>query len=145
MQTTTDTTVDRNKAISKRWHEAWGTNAIDDEYEAWFAPDFTAEILGLGVVDRDEYIARDRAFRAAFSDSCISIEEIVGESDTVMVRMTWEARHTGEIFGIAPTGRRFMISGFAADRFRDGRIVGHVRLFDRASLLGQLGEAPGGS
>jgi predicted ester cyclase len=145
MQTTTPTTVERNKATSKRWHEAWGTDAIDDAYETCLAPDFTAEIFGQGVVGRDEYIARERAFVAAFSDSRITIEEMVGEGDTVMVRMTWEARHTGEVLGIAPTGRPFRISGFAADRHRDGKVVEHVRLFDRPSLLRQLGAAPGGS
>jgi hypothetical protein len=30
-----------NKAVSRRWHEAWGTHAITSAYAECLAPDFT--------------------------------------------------------------------------------------------------------
>jgi predicted ester cyclase len=56
--------------------------------------------------------------------------------------MTWRAVHTGTFQGIQPTGRRFEIMGFAVDRFRQGRVVEHVPLFDQFSLFQQLGLIP---
>jgi steroid delta-isomerase-like uncharacterized protein len=130
--------LERNKHTSRRWHESWGTDAIEAAYAECLAPEFTAQFFGQGVVDRDSYIRQDRNFAKAFSDTSIKVEDIVAEGDTVMVRMTWRGTHSGEMLGIPATGKRFEVSGFALDRFRDGRVVEHIPLFDQPSLLRQL-------
>ena len=121
-----------------RWHEAWGTAQITAAYEDCLAPDFRALFFGQGWIDRATYIERDQSFMRAFSDIRLSIEEIVGEGDLVFCRMLWRARHSGPLMGIEPTGRSFEIMGFAQDRFRSGRVIEHVPLFDQASLFQQL-------
>jgi steroid delta-isomerase-like uncharacterized protein len=134
--------TEQNKAVSRRWHEAWGTSEIASAYDECLAPDFTAEFFGQGKVDRATYIERDQEFARGFTDLSITVEELVAEDDRVMVRMTWRGRHTGEVVGIPPTGRRFEVAGFAVDRFRGGRVVEHVPLFDQLALLQQLGVVP---
>jgi steroid delta-isomerase-like uncharacterized protein len=130
---------EQNKAVSKRWHEAWGTSEIGSAYRECLAPDFTAEFFGQGKVDRATYIERDQEFARGFSDLKITVEELVAEDDRVMVRMTWRGRHTGKVLGIPPTGKRFEVAGFAVDRFREGQVVEHVPLFDQLALFQQLG------
>jgi predicted ester cyclase len=128
----------RNKETSRRWHEAWGTNGLEAAYEACLAPDFRALFFGQGWVDRDRYIERDRAFLAAFADVEVAVEDLAEEHDLVFCRMRWRGRHTGDIPGAKASGRRFEIMGFAQDRFRDGRVVEHIPLFDQAKLYEQL-------
>jgi steroid delta-isomerase-like uncharacterized protein len=140
--------LEHNKAVSRRWHEAWGTSTITAAYNECLAPDFTADFFGQGKVDRATYIERDQEFARAFSDIRITVEELVAEDDRVMVRMTWRGRHTGQALGIPPTGKRFEVAGFAVDRFRAGRVVEHLPLFDQLALLQQLGvvaDRPGAS
>src|SRR5688500_4913951 len=122
---------ERNKTIARRWHEAWGTSAITAAYAECLASDFKALFFGQGWVDRDTYILRDQAFAAAFSDTRISVEQLVAEGEIVMSRMTWRGRHTGAFQGIPATGKQFEIMGFAVDRLRDGRVIEHVPLFDQ--------------
>jgi predicted ester cyclase len=131
--------IEDQKAVSKRWHEAWGTTDIDEAYADCLAPDFKALFFGQGWIDKESYIERDREFSTAFSDVKITVEEQISEGDLVFCRMSWKGRHTGDIPGAAATGRSFEIMGFCQDRFRDGRVVEHIPLFDQASLLEQLG------
>jgi predicted ester cyclase len=84
---------------------------------------------------------RDTEFARAFSDIRIIVEEMVAEGDAVISRMAWTATHTGQFQWLAPTGKRFTITGFGLDRFRDGKVVEHIPLFDQLSMLQQLGVA----
>ena len=46
--------IDDNKAVSKRWHEAWGTNQIAGAYADCLAPSFRARFFGQGWIDREQ-------------------------------------------------------------------------------------------
>jgi predicted ester cyclase len=135
--------IERNKAVARRWHEAWGTDAITAAYAECLASDFKALFFEQGWLDRDTYILHDQAFAAAFSDTRISVEESVAEGEIVMSRMTWCGRHTGAFQGIPVTGKQFEIMDFAVDRFRSWCVIEHVPLFDQFSLLQQLDVLPG--
>ena len=63
------------------------------------------------------------AFRRAFPDARHVLEDLVAEGDRVTVRLTASGTHTGELFGLQPTGRLVSQSGIVIYRLRDGRIV----------------------
>jgi predicted ester cyclase len=63
-----------------------------------------------------------RQFYGAFSGTRHSIDDIVAEGDRVAVRISVEARHTGEIFGIPPSGQIIRNESIVIYRFEDGRI-----------------------
>ena len=48
-----------------------------------------------------EYV---RAYRSAFSDLHIQIEDQIAEGDKVVTRWTGTGTHDGDLAGIAPTG-----------------------------------------
>jgi predicted ester cyclase len=130
--------IERNKDVSTRWHEAWGTPAIESAYREYLAADFVADLFGQGRVNRDEFIRRDRLFASAFSDSRVVVMDIVGEGNVVMTRMHWTAIHSGRLEDLEPTGRRVDIYGFGLDRFRNGQVIEHIPLFDQWKLMQQL-------
>jgi predicted ester cyclase len=132
-------TINDNKATSKRWHEAWGTPDLPAAYRTCLHPKFEAEFFGQGRVDRDAYMRGDTAFLAAFSGTKMVVEEMVAEGDTVVCRMTWRGRHTGDAPGLPATGKPFEIMGFGLDRYEDGLVIEHIALFDQAALRAQLG------
>jgi predicted ester cyclase len=45
-------------------------------------------------------------FRSAMPDLKVVVEDMIAEGDKVVVRYTLEGTHEGELFGVAPTGRR---------------------------------------
>lgn len=79
------------------------------------------------------------ALREGMPDLHYTIDDLVVGDDAVAVRTTLTGTHTGDLFGISPTGRAVRVSQMTFERFRDGRIVAHHRLTDDLSLLRQLG------
>jgi predicted ester cyclase len=79
---------------------------------------------------------------SAFSNIEMRIQHLVAEGDWVAA--TWEARgtHTGELMGIAPTGREVTVLGTELHRVADGKIVETRGMFDALGMLQQLGAVP---
>jgi predicted ester cyclase len=83
-----------------------------------------------------------RFLDAAFSDQRFQIHQTVEEADTVVVHLTHSGRHTGEIMGLAPTGREFSYDHIHILRFKDGKVVEHWGVHDHLSFMQQLGAVP---
>jgi len=73
-----------------------------------------------------------------FSDSRITIEDMIAEADSVAVRWTWSATHTGEFMGIPPTGRQITVAGISIHRFSDGKFVESWVNYDSLGMMQQL-------
>ncbi len=82
------------------------------------------------------------AIRAGFPDHDAVIHEMIAEGDLVATRKSFTGTHTGEFFGIPPTGKRATFDVIDFVRVRDGKIVEHWNIVDQLGLLQQLGLAP---
>jgi predicted ester cyclase len=78
-------------------------------------------------------------YLAAFPDAVLSVEEQVSEGERVASRWTARGTHTGEIAGIAGTGRQATVAGMTIFRIEGGRAVEGWTSWDRLGLLVQLG------
>jgi predicted ester cyclase len=83
-----------------------------------------------------EYIER---FAPDFHNEIVST---VSEGDRVFARLSYTGTHRGEVFGIAPTGRRFEYAGAALFTFSDRLIRDVWVLGDVFGLLAQLTPEP---
>ena len=83
-----------------------------------------------------------QALRRGLPDLHYDIDEMVVGEDAVAVRATLTGTHDGDLFGMAPTGKRLEVKQMTFERFLDGRIVAHHRLTDELSMLRQLGVLP---
>ena len=81
------------------------------------------------------------ALGTAFSEARVALDDVVGGSDRVVVRYAYEGRHTGDLFGIPATGRRFRLTGIAILRLAGGKVAEYWREEDMLGLMGQLGVA----
>lgn len=81
-------------------------------------------------------------YRAAFPDLSLSIDDQIAEGDRVVTR--WKARgtQTGDLWGIAATGKEVTVTGTTIDRIKDGRIVESWTNWDALGLMQQLGVVP---
>jgi predicted ester cyclase len=78
---------------------------------------------------------------AAFTETHSVIDDMIVETDTGVLRWTWEAIHSGTSasLGIPATGKRVHVVGCSVYRFRDGKIVEQWEYADWLGLLQQLG------
>jgi len=78
-------------------------------------------------------------YHAAFPDFHYDIEHEVAEGNMVVVRGTYTGTHSGEFFGIAPTGGHFTITGMHLWRIANNQIVEHWCNNDDLGAMRQLG------
>jgi hypothetical protein len=80
-----------------------------------------------------------RVFRRAFPDFHMTVEDIVAENDLVVCRFRQTGTHEGELFEIAPTGKRVDFGEMAICQFAGGQIVSTWFQTDMLALMTQLG------
>ena len=141
------TSTEANKRIARRYPEEVATERnvdLIDELE-------TEEFVEHGPFGQESHGPKEdkekmQAFLDAFSDFEATVEDIVGEGDTVAMRVTLRGTHDGEFMGIEPTGRSFEIQNMVFTRLRDGKVVERWVQPDTFALMQQLGvvELPSG-
>lgn len=75
----------------------------------------------------------------AFPDVHISIEELVGEGDNVVLRWTFTGSHRGPYQNIPATEKQVSYTGIDWYTIADGQIMAAVREQDNLDVLQQLG------
>ena len=135
-------TIEQNKAIARRFFEAFEANDQAD-YKELLAPDFVAHQAGApGPLNREEFLQVASTFHAAFSEQKYLVEDQIAEGDKVAQRTTWRATHSGEFQGLSPTGKQLEISGITIERIKDGQIVERWVNIDQMGMGQQLGLIP---
>jgi predicted ester cyclase len=82
------------------------------------------------------------ALLVAFPDSRWTADVIVAAGDKAAVRWTGRGAQTGELQGIAPTGKEVVFTGINVYRVACGQIVEGWSEPDALGLLRQLGVIP---
>ena len=135
--------VEANKAVARRYLEAFDTGdpAILDEV---LAPDFVYRSAGPGEpTDREGQKQVVAAFGTAFPDGQSTVEDLIAEGNTVVLRWTFTGTHQGDFFGIPPTGRSVTVRGIDWYHLEGGQITEIWDVIDEVGLLTQLGVLPG--
>jgi steroid delta-isomerase-like uncharacterized protein len=83
-----------------------------------------------------------RRVLGGFPDARVTIEDIVGEGDMVVGRMTMRAVHGGEYLGLPPTGTPIEITQMIWVLFEDGRLKEGWQEIDAVRLMQQLRVVP---
>lgn len=145
--------AEENKVLARRYlEEVYGKGNLD----------VVDELIAEDVQDHEEFgdqVPAGRAgikelvkaFRKAFPDISVTIDDAVSEGDRVFIRCSWEGTHQGELMGIEASGKRVYFTSMDEIRFSEGRIEEHWGVTDTLGLIHQLGaipapiEYPGGS
>jgi steroid delta-isomerase-like uncharacterized protein len=115
--------------------------------------DVIDELVAPGYVGHDPALPQEIAgpqgekeivagYRAAFPDLLVTIDDQVAEGDRVVTRWTARGTHTGDLWGIAGTGKEVTIAGTTIDRIQNDRLVESWSNWDALGLMQQLGVVP---
>lgn len=81
-------------------------------------------------------------YLAGFPGGAITVDDQFAQGDKVATRWTGRGKHTGEVAGIAPTGKDVTVSGLTFSRLEGGQIVEEWTTWDTLGMLVQLGAIP---
>ncbi len=119
---------------SELWN-AWSTNAL----EGLISPNIVFRCsIGTAVNGIEEFKQYVGKIRSTFPDFHNHIEELIGDGDKVVARLTYTGTHLGELFGFSGTGRKVTYQGIAIFQFREGKIISGYVLGDTESLKHQI-------
>ncbi len=143
MTVTTAATTEQNKALVRRFFEAF---EADDEaaLNEVLAPDLVAYSHGApGPQSRQVHLQGIRMWNAAFGDTRFTIHEQIAEGDVVATRVSMRSVHSrGAFQGLPPTGKEVTSDSVTIARIRDGQIVERRVTMDWLGLMQQLGLLP---
>jgi steroid delta-isomerase-like uncharacterized protein len=127
-----------NKALARRYVELWNTGnlALADEVLALDFVDHTHPELAPGSEAVKHEVA---AFRTAFPDTHVTVEQMISESDTVAFRFVLRGTHQGTFGRFPPTGKEVVLTGMDFIRITDGKLVELWSSQDTLTWLQQLG------
>jgi steroid delta-isomerase-like uncharacterized protein len=135
--------ADAAKAIERRIADEVWTQGKLDVIDELIAPDFVGSSPTDGEFHGpDGFRQLVERYHSAFSRIEMRVERIVAEADWVATNWTARGTHSGELMGIAPTGREATVSGMQFSRVHDGKLVESHGLFDALGMLQQLGAVP---
>ena len=132
-----------NKAIVRRFfEEVWNEenlSAIDELTAVNYEDHNLPPGMPPGVEGVKQTIGM---YQTAFPGTQMTVEDEFAEGDSVVVRWTGRATHTGELMGIPPTGKQVTVTGIEIYRMAGSKIVEHWGEFDQMGMMQQLGVVP---
>ena len=134
---------EQNKALVRRWFEEVWNKGRSEAIDEMFAADGIAhglsddaEVPMQGPADFKPFHA---AFRGAFPDVDIIVEDLIAEGDKVAARCSVRGKHTGDHLGVAASNAPVEFSGIAIVRINNGKIVEAWNNFDFLKMNKQIG------
>ena len=130
-----------NKAHVRRGFEAVNQKnlAVFDEL---LTPDIVVHTASTTNQGLEAYKQVLSMYMTAFPDLHFTIEDMIADGDTVVVRYTTRGTHQGNFMGIPPTGKQVSGTGIFIDRIVNGKAVEQWINGDDLGLLQQLGVVP---
>lgn len=134
--------LEENKAVVRRYQEAYNTNNLD-ALDELVAADLITHALMPGMPSG---LAGGKQVHqvtiAAIPDLYTAIEDLIAEGDKVIMRFTATGTFKNEFIGLPPTGKLIKFTGISIFRLVGGKIVEHWGQEDELGLMRQLGALP---
>jgi steroid delta-isomerase-like uncharacterized protein len=104
------------------------------------APDYIEHSEGFQGVE--PFRQQILAFRAAFPDLHVTIEDLLTDGDRFASRTTVTGTHTGDLMGVPATGKHISVEAVDMGRIENGQAKERWGGLNMYSLLTQLGVIP---
>jgi steroid delta-isomerase-like uncharacterized protein len=132
--------LEENKAIIRNFFEK--TNREGRTAVEFCAPGFIAYIGGIPAMNLQAFQQWQARYYAAFSDTRITIEDMVAEDNKVAWRGVTTATHTAEFMGTPASGKQIVVPVMGMARLAEGKVVEWWNSPDRLSWMQQIGAIP---
>jgi steroid delta-isomerase-like uncharacterized protein len=132
-----------NRALVRRlYEEVWNKRRFEllDELispsHALLAPNVSGSEVGPQVYKRQVL-----ALLKGFPDLQMTIEDIFGEDEKIVVAWTFSGTHDGEFTGIPATRNKVSVDGVTIHHVADGKVIDSFANWNALALMKQLGTA----
>jgi steroid delta-isomerase-like uncharacterized protein len=131
--------IEDNKNLVRRYQEAYNTEDYEALAEVMAADVHTPNITPGMPPGLEGAIAVHKKTLLGMPDYYTAIEDLIAEGDKVVARVKMTGTHTGDFWGLPPTGRQVNLTSIYIVRIADGKIVEHWGEEDGIKVVKQLG------
>ena len=128
-----------NKNIVRRYQDAYNTANYAALAEVVATDVHTPNIVTGMPPGLEGAISVHQTTLLGMPDYLTTIEDLIAEGDKVVARVTMTGTHTGDFWGVPPTGRRVHLTAIYIVRIAGGKIVEHWGEEDGMKVFRQLG------
>lgn len=75
----------------------------------------------------------------SFPDINFDIKMAISDGNFVAIMWVMTGTNTGKIGDYSPTNKKIQADGFTIYHFNDGKVCGHTQVYDRTTIMKQLG------
>ena len=136
--------IDDNLAFIRDMEEDLFNHRDPTAVDRYVSPAYTLRTADKGAPSGREAVrAYIAAYLDGFPDLHISIDQLLAVGDKVIGVFTFTGTHTGNLFGMAPTGRTVAVRQIAIYRLENGQVVDEWEISDQLGLMRQIGAHAG--
>ncbi|MBZ6384920.1 MULTISPECIES: ester cyclase [Pantoea] len=131
---------EENKIVVRRFNQQVIAEGSRQAFEELVAPRFINRSAPAGTPNDRESLWRtfNQILFPALTDLQVRIEDQIAERDWVTTRKTITGVHSGELLGVAASGKNVTIAVIDMVRIEDGQYVEHWGLNTLAHVVNQL-------
>ena len=134
--------TEQNKMLARHlFEEVWNSKNLD-VLDEMVAPNFVFHNSVQTLYGPEGFKQFARTYHTAFPQAHFTIEDVIAEGDTVVLRWTAHGTQSGELLGIPPTGNQVTVTGITITLFSNGKNVESWGEFDALGMLQQIGVIP---
>ena len=127
------------KMYEQVWNDIVNKGQIDQINDKNFDPNVVQINASGNIVGIADFKAYYITFMAGFSDIKFTVKDIFGQGNKIVKHWNFTAKHTGDFFGIPPTGNSVDMDGVTLVLMKDGRIAQEQDFIDNSVMMQQLG------
>jgi predicted ester cyclase len=129
-----------NKQLTRRWFdEVWNQRRVATIHEMIRPGTFAFGLTESGGKMRaEEFLPFWERFTGAFPDLRIEVDDVIGEGEQTVCRLTCTGTHSGSQLGVPPTGRRVRFGAMVWSVWSDGMFAQSWNEFDAWGLMQQV-------
>jgi len=121
------------------WDDIVNKRQIDQINEEHFDKQVILVTSPENIVGIDGFKAYYNNYLIGFSDVTFTILDAFGQGDKIVKHWRFQGKHTGDFFGIPPTGKIVDVEGVTLVKMKDGKIAQEQDFFDNLVFYQQLG------
>jgi hypothetical protein len=135
--------VEKNIAMySATWDEVINKGNLDLINDTNFDEEVTLISSPENVVGIEAVKSYYSNFITGFSNISFDVVDIFGQGDKLVKHWRFKGTHSGDFFGIPPTGKDVDVQGTTLVVMKDGKIAQEQDFMDNLALMAQLGIDP---
>ncbi len=127
----------------KMYTDTWDGIINKRQIELINADNFSPEIImhssPENIVGLENFKAYYQNFLTGFSNIEFTIVDAFGQGDKIVKHWNFKGTHSGDFFGIPPTGKSVTVEGTTLVKMKDGKIAEEQDFMDNMAFMQQLG------